>query len=201
MSSVAAKSANAQACVLAFEPQPNVFAALETDNDINRYDVRCLNLALSDSSGVLPFYNDGKHAFASGNTTAGGPNKSWRTDGQQCIEVALARLDEVLAAEGVARVDPLKIDVETFEFEVLAGCGGRLATDQPIVILEIRSREIGEKVASLFDRAAYSFWHIDESEGLSEVQALSGEEPDENYLLCPRRKLDAVRPFVATPRT
>jgi hypothetical protein len=50
--------------------------------------------------------------------------------------VAAAPLDQVLAEAGVGAVDLLKIDVDGFDGEVLAGAGNLLKRDRPAVIFE-----------------------------------------------------------------
>jgi len=194
--SVIAQAANPQAKIVAFEPQPNIYQVLETNNGINHFSMCCLNLALSDEAATLPFYNYGKHAFTSSNTTAGSLNQSWRQDNQQSIDVTVKRLDEVLAEQAIGQVDLIKIDVETFEFEVLKGYGSRLQQDRPVLILEIQDAKIGANVLSLFTDLDYRFFHIDEGTGLHQVTELSANEPDKNYLLCPVASVNTISEFI-----
>jgi FkbM family methyltransferase len=186
--SVLAKAYNPQSTVYAFEPQPNIFDVLSKNNQINEFDINCNKLALSDVDGELPFYNYGDDAFTSGNTTAGSLNSTWRQDNQVSISVPVKLLDDFIKEKVVPKIDLIKIDVETLEFEVLNGYEKYLKIHQPIIVLEIQSVEIGEKVGSLLDE--YSFYLIDETKGIVKVDRLGGaHERDNNYVACPIDKL------------
>lgn len=50
------------------------------------------------------------------------------------LECRVRTLDEVAAQHGIAAIDLLKIDVEGFEFEVLAGAGEALAKTKAVVV-------------------------------------------------------------------
>jgi predicted DCC family thiol-disulfide oxidoreductase YuxK len=50
------------------------------------------------------------------------------------IECRVRTLDEVAAQHGIAAIDLLKIDVEGYEFEVLAGAGEALAKTKAVVV-------------------------------------------------------------------
>lgn len=185
--SVLAKAYQAQSKVYAFEPQPNIFEVLSKNNEINGFDISCNKLALSDVNGELPFYNYGKEAFTSGNTTAGSLNSTWREDDQTSIKVPVKLLDDFIKENDVPKVDLIKIDVETLEFEVLNGYKHHLNKHKPILVMEIQSTEIGENVGSLLED--YSFYFIDEDKGVVKVANLGGaHERDNNYVACPSDK-------------
>jgi FkbM family methyltransferase len=193
---VLAKTYHPEASVVAFEPQPNIFKVLRTNNDINGFDIHCNNIALSDEEGEVPFYNYGATAFTRENTTAGSLNKHWRPDGQTSIRVKAKELRTFIAENNIKTIDLMKIDVETFEYEVLSGYGEYLFLHEPIVLLEIQDRAIGKRIESLFQKTSYSFFNIDEASGLRQVEGLGTAQGDLNYLLCPVSKLDRVRRFI-----
>lgn len=197
--SVLAKAYHPKAEVYAFEPQPNIFRVLKKNNKINKFNISCHPLALSNITGELPFYNTGFSTFEGNNTTHGSLNKEWRTEKQSSINVKVDRLDNFLIKQQVAKVDLVKIDVETLEYEVLKGYGSLLNKHRPILILEVQNRDIGEKVASLFDIHSYVFYWVNEGRGLHPVQSLGENTPQEhlNYLICPEEKLLLVKKFLA----
>ncbi|MFC3415147.1 FkbM family methyltransferase [Algoriphagus hitonicola] len=196
--SVLAKAYNSEVEVYAFEPQPNVFRVFQMNNEINGFDIQCHQLALSDESGQLPFYNTGYSTFEANNTTHGSLNKEWRTEHQHSIVVEVERLDCFLTKNQVGKVDLIKIDVETLEFEVLNGYGDLLWLHQPIIILEIQNEDIGSKLLSLFDGKEFEFFWINESKGLVPVDTLGTKTNQENlnYCLCPKNKMDRIRKWI-----
>lgn len=196
--SIIAKASNSKSIVYAFEPQPNVFEVLEKNNLINHFDIHCMPIALSDQSGDLPFYNTGTTSFDSLNTTHGSLNKEWRTRDQISIIVKVIRLKDFLIKNNIKRIDLLKIDVETLEFEVLKGYGDLLLDHRPIIISEIQNQWIGEKVGSLFCGQFYCFYWINEEKGLIPVKLL-GENTSQdhlNYLICPKEKISLLQNFL-----
>ncbi|EON79316.1 hypothetical protein ADIS_0196 [Lunatimonas lonarensis] len=197
--SILAKASHPNASVFAFEPQPNIFEVLKKNNTINGFDIYCVPLALSDQEGELPFYNTGFSTFERNNTTHGSLNKEWRTEKQASIIVKVDRLDNFLIKQQVAKVDLVKIDVETLEYEVLKGYGSLLNKHRPILILEVQNQDIGEKVASLFDIHSYAFYWVNEDRGLLPVQSLGENTSQEhlNYLICPEEKQPLVKKFLA----
>ncbi|MCF1750310.1 FkbM family methyltransferase [Mariniradius sediminis] len=197
--SILAKASYPNASVFAFEPQPNIFEVLKKNNTINGFDIHCIPLALSDQEGELPFYNTGFSTFEGNNTTHGSLNKEWRTEKQASIIVNVDRLDNFLIKQQVGKVDLVKIDVETLEYEVLKGYGSLLDKHRPILILEIQNQDIGKKVASLFDIHSYFFFWVNEDKGLHSVQSLGENTSQEhlNYLICPEEKQQLVQKFLA----
>lgn len=59
------------------------------------------------------------------------------------------RLDTLLAERGRPRVDFVKLDVDGYECEVLAGAGEMMARDRPVFVLELSPYVLEERGASL----------------------------------------------------
>src|SRR6185437_6494301 len=57
-------------------------------------------------------------------------------------EARVARLDDLLAGLGVARVDLVKMDIEGSECEALRGATGLLRTHQPPILVELNERAL-----------------------------------------------------------
>jgi FkbM family methyltransferase len=106
-------SESARARVFAFEPHPRTFDLLKGNVELNRrQNVTLINAALSDESGRVLFTNDPGSAV----------NHLMPAEAHDAISVACLRADEVCARYGVAPT-MAKVDVEGFEYGVLAGFG------------------------------------------------------------------------------
>lgn len=109
--------------VLALEPSPDASATLRQRFSSDRR-VEILSLAVSDRSGRSALY-----APSPGSQHASvvriGPAGTGVID-----QVEAIRLDELLAAQGVSRVDFLKLDVEGAELSALHGLGSLLDPEQ-----------------------------------------------------------------------
>lgn len=196
--SVLAKANNPSASVIAFEPQPNIFEVLQKNNEINKFDIHCENNAISDSAGSVPFYNHGPNTFSDNNTTSGSLNKTWRPIDQNSINVEAITLESYIRENNIESIDLMKIDVETLEYEVLVGYGDLLLKHEPIIVLEIQSPEIGSNIETLLNQNLYFYYAIDELKGLQRVNVL-GVGEDNNYLLCPKSKVNLVDGLMHKP--
>lgn len=126
--------------VLGVEPRPSSLRALRRlVNVLGVADrVRLAAVALADQAGaqrlrvpVIP-----TRAHFRGSTTAPEEAAAFAALPAREIEVPTTTLDELLAAEGIDRLDVLKCDVEGAELLVLAGASDVLDRLRPVVILE-----------------------------------------------------------------
>lgn len=188
--SLYSKTYNRNAMVYAFEPQPNIFSILEKNNNINRYDILCYQLAISQESSKLPFYNTGQDTFLTKNTTVGSLNKEWRLEDQYSIMVESLRLDDFILKYDILKIDLIKIDVESYEFEVLKGYDRFLFIHRPVILVEIQNFIIGQNIYEYFVDNDYNFYWINEEVGLVEVKQLGylTKKNNWNYLLVPKEK-------------
>lgn len=189
---------NKNAIIYAFEPQPNIFNVLVKNNHINKFNIQCYPLALSNRSGILPFYNTGFSTFEGNNTTHGSLNKEWRTKIQASIMVEVERLDKFIENKKIKNIELMKIDVETLEFEVLNGYGKFLNQHRPIIILEIQNSDIGNKICLIFHEMGYKFFWINEDSGLICVNDLGINTNQENlnYILLPIEKQELISDYI-----
>jgi len=188
--SVIAKVSNPKSNVFAFEPQPNIYEVLQKNSVINKFDINCMNIALSNSNGTLPFYNYGNYAF-DGNTTAGSLNKEFRPENQKSIMVKVTELTTFVHENNISKIDLIKMDVETHEFEVLQGYKELLNLHTPMIIIEIQNEQVGKNVSEIVKLDTYKYFLIDEEIGLVEVEKLGGNSFT-NYFLCPISQINII---------
>jgi FkbM family methyltransferase len=121
--------------VVAFEPLAESFRALE-EHVGGRPNVRCFNLALGDAQSRLKL-----HRSAWSNTSSFLPTGELikaefplaaHLDGVE--EVAVARLDDVVAEHGLRLPDLVKIDVQGFEDRVVRGAQKTLRAARVCVV-------------------------------------------------------------------
>ena len=192
-----AKVYSAQSHVHAFEPQPNVYEVLKKNCELNQFDIHHERVALSNTDGNQEFYNYGSETFSQLNTTAGSLNKRWKPKGQSSIIISVKTLKDYIEKHRIKRIDLIKVDVETLEFEVLAGYGKYLHEQRPIIILEIQNVRIGQNVQQLFDSTDNSYFHIDEAFGLRRIDNIdASSSAHKNYLICPEEKQHNIADFI-----
>jgi FkbM family methyltransferase len=117
--------------VVALEPAPDAFAALEanvTENAL-QHRIRTLRTAAWDTVGDVDFFVATDSGLSSLKDTRHGPIR-------ERIKVPCTTLD-VLAAELPLPIGLLKIDVEGLERTVIAGAAELLQRDRPVLMVEI----------------------------------------------------------------
>jgi FkbM family methyltransferase len=133
--------------VLAFEPEPRNVRLLRANAELNGLAIEVHPVALSDAAGRLTLHlvpgNAGAHAI-------GPPARAG--DGTGTVEVEATTLDDALAALGGRKVRLLKMDVEGYEWRVVAGARRVLRQHRPIVMTEFSPLLIARRGG---DAAAY----------------------------------------------
>lgn len=115
-----------------FEPFAPVADRLEANIARNRLSAQVHRVGLGDTDGDLPFLPDRE-----GNLGRG----SFAVAGGEGDVLPVREGDRYFREQGIRNVDLLKIDVEGFELQVLAGLKATIARDRPTVILEFDGRE------------------------------------------------------------
>ncbi len=119
--------------VLALEPFPEVFAALQRSVQANRLTtvrLRCLCAGARTGAGTLWLNAARPSLFSTTHRIGAAPG----------LSVLTVALDDLLRWEGLDRVDYLKIDAEGAEEEVLAGARQTIERCRPIIQAEVSVR-------------------------------------------------------------
>ncbi len=137
--------------VAAFEPNPALYKLVR---NLALPGVTSYNMVLSSTDGmatlVIPRVHSG-HVLASVRREVAVRNGGSDVDE---ISVKSARLDSM----GLDRVAFIKIDVEGFEDDVLAGAMETIARDRPMLLIEIEERHNPgglARISDLFGKMAY----------------------------------------------
>ena len=122
--------------VIGFEPLDDVYRIFQKNIELNNADVTAYNIALGNGTNIS---GSTKGKMLSLDTSPGSMN------------FPTQRLDDF----SFQRVDLLKIDVEGFECEVLAGATNTINKFQPKIIVEMHSKELTKKCNKLLADLGY----------------------------------------------
>lgn len=131
--------------VIAFEPNPNSFEVLQRHVRMNHLEdcVTLVPLAAGREAGTAQLFDSEP---GSGLSRLGGANPAIVRPVSP-TDVQLTTIDEYCARSGV-RPDLLLVDVEGFEFDVLAGAAETIRRVRPAVVLELHPHLYPEGEAS-----------------------------------------------------
>lgn len=178
---LAAKALNKDAKIYAFEPVKRVFEKLEKNVKLNDFDIFCSDSAASNENGKATIYDtESEHTYS---VTV---NKNLQNSDVKVIptEIETVRLDTFIEQNNLTQVDLIKLDVETFEGEVLEGMGKYLSRFKPTLLIEILNDEVGAKVQNLIRGCDYLFFSIDDvKQNIRQTDKLTKSDYF-NYLLC-----------------
>ncbi len=179
-----AKAISPQSEVCFFEPIPSAIQLIHKNLTVNKYEGKVFDFALGDYDGR------GKIYFPRGNNfpTSVTLNKNTTKEGERfdVMEVNVHRIDSLLS-QGLLQLPQLvKIDVETYEFEVLSGFG-TCFPQNCIFLIEILKNEIALKIQELFPPLNYVFYNIDDQKKAFRQTETLSESDFYNYLIIPKQ--------------
>lgn len=165
-----ARAAGAGGKVYAFEPTAYAFAKLRANLALNpdmAVHVVAAQIMLTDNHDAVsePIYSSwpldgGAQNEKPLHNKHGGSAES--TAGARPV-----RLDDYVAAEGIARIDFIKLDVDGFECHVLGGARHTLIKHKPIILMElapyclVERRRTLDELLGLLSGAGYRLYHLD----------------------------------------
>ena len=179
--SLLAKCINPSSKVYAFEPVERIYVKLNDNILLNNYDIHTSNNAVSNKNGESIFYDhDTIHT-----TTASLEKKDIGENNSSIIakKIHLTTLDTFIEKNSIPRVDLIKIDVETFEVEVIEGFLKNLNEFKPTLLIEVLNEQIASGLSKLISNLDYEIYNICETDGLRKVEKIT-KSSDFNYLIC-----------------
>lgn len=187
--SLIAKSINPNAEVYAFEPVERVYEKLVINNNLNKFNISCNNIALSNYEGEATLYDlPGQHVYTAF------VNKNYFEGVRDAVAVKIkaTTLDKFIQLHNITKIDIIKIDVELHEVEVMEGFSNYLSQYKPTILIEILNDEIDEKIQHIVKELDYIFFNIDERKGIKRVETI-GKSDYYNYLLCSKEVVEKYK--------
>ncbi|WP_299675618.1 FkbM family methyltransferase [uncultured Dokdonia sp.] len=187
--------------VIAFEPSegPRVYAS--ENSKINNLEERIQiePLALSNTTGILDFYNVTNPKFPNIHNLSGEHNLTTSKDKLNYTKVKATSviLDEYVASSKITTIDLMKIDTEGSEYLILEGAQKVLDTHRPIVICETLFNVIEDKLEAIFIDRDYAFYNHTGT-GLTKVSSIQRTEDNgaRNCFFVPKEKVALIEEFV-----
>lgn len=177
--SLVAKAVNPNASVCGFEPVERVFRKFKKNCELNNFDIKCFDYALSNYDGEAVIYDTpSEHVYS----VTVNQNISQSKDVIE-TKIKTKRLSSFIEESKMGKIDLMKIDVETHEPEVLEGMGVYLNQYQPTLLIEILNDEVGGKVQSMIGHLDYLYFNIDEINAPKRVSKIE-KSAYYNYLIC-----------------
>jgi FkbM family methyltransferase len=156
-----ARKCGAPENVVCFEPNPETFAQLCENLDLNGLgSLRRYNVAIGSEEGELALQVD--PAFPARSTLDAGGAVMRVRDSSQSRRVRVARLDDLAEEAALERPKLVKLDVEGFEHHALLGMANILADTRPDLFIELHGREVARDVMRLLsDTHGYRIFHVE----------------------------------------
>jgi FkbM family methyltransferase len=158
--------------VYAFEPTDYAYRKLQRNLELNRFpQTRALQLALGEQAALQQ-----PVTFRS----------SWRSDltrDTAVTHVDFVALDDWCRAEGVERIDVVKLDVDGHEYPVLAGGQDAIRRSRPAILIEAGAwhfRDAGRSPFVLLQDAGYRFWDTKTLVEYPTLRALAARLPEDD---------------------
>ena len=161
-----------------------MFSKLQENILLNSYDITALEKAVSNADGIATIYDtDAEHTYSVK------VNENFVEANSKAIETTIetCTLNSFIKQNNIAKIDLIKIDVETHEAEVLEGFGKHLSDYKPTLLIEVLNDEVGEKINKLVQGLDYLFFNINENGGIRQVEKITKSDYF-NYLLCNKKR-------------
>ena len=189
-----AKSVGSHGQVITFEANPNNYNIVLKNIALNHFrNIMVKNIALGDKPGKLTLAFGSSEA-GSGSLNADIQERARQAKDVQTVEVSVDTLDNQVKIHNLPQPDFIKIDVEGFEPQILAGMKKVLQEVKPVFFIELHgfmmtnSRdEYWQSLTDILFEYNYSVKHIETNE---EILPSTTKPPLDGHLFCTPSKID-----------
>jgi FkbM family methyltransferase len=178
-----AKALNPSAEVHFFEPLPRAILMIKENLFLNKFSCYVHEYGLGEFDGEAQIF------LPKGNDFPTSVTVNWNSTGQgdeaDTLVIEVCRAETVIS-KGTANIPALvKMDVETYEPEVLAGFG-TFFPKSGIFLIEILSDELALRLQEFFPESDYDFYNIDDQKGSFYKTRQLGKSTHYNCLILPK---------------
>ena len=156
---ILAKALQPDCEVVFFEPIPKAVELIRTNLKINRFSAKVFEIGLGDFNGVGEIFFQKGQEFATSVTV--NQNTVPKNIQSHVMKIDVCRSDTLILEQKLVAPDLVKLDVETYEYEVLTGWGDKFPKEA-IFLIEILRDDLAFKLMEFFPAERYQFWNIDD---------------------------------------
>jgi FkbM family methyltransferase len=188
----------------AFDPSPGPFTYLRENIQLNGLQhAKARQLALSDAAGIFSFHIawNKKFPWLKYNSLGGSGHLSHVRENPtlHTVEAEVLTLDSYAEKEAIQHLDLIKLDVEEAEHLVLAGATESIRKFRPVIVCEVFSGEMLQKIRDQILSQEYLAFRFDEKsrklikENLDELSAVNQIE---NYFFVPAERISLLKKHI-----
>lgn len=196
--SMVAKTINSDSSVYAFEPSNHTFHKLVANNEQNKFDVKCEQIALSNFSGKQTFF-DVPNSNQTSASLSPEKLKNWdEYKGEICeYEVETMKISDYIERNSIGHIDLIKMDIEMHEPEAVEGLGEYLMSFKPIVIIEVISEKVAADLNALIDLNEHEVYHLRGVNSAQRVGEFSYIPPLWNFIFFHKDQKEKIKQFTS----
>jgi FkbM family methyltransferase len=196
--SLVAKALNPNSRVIAFEPSVNTYDKLVFNVKLNDFEIHCEKLAVSHKSRTQTYFDipDENQTTAS---LSSEKMKNWEGYSGAMLEylVETISLADYIEHNKIEKIDLIKIDIEMHEPEAFEGMGEYLFRYKPVVVFEMLSENIADRLSKIIDLEHFSLFHLKKDHTVEpmdrcKISNESIKNGEWNYVLVPKTKLKKI---------
>jgi len=192
---ILAKALEPQCEVIFFEPIPKAADLIRMNLKLNNFEGKIFEVALGDFDGEGEIFFEEGQDFATSVTV----NKNTLPDGIKSdpMKIQVRRLDSLILEEGLKAPNLVKLDVETYEYEVLTGLGSHFPSNA-IFLIEILREDLALKLVKFFSESEYEYWNIDDGKGSIRKVPKLGKSDFYNFLVVPKSLNNPIHNYLVS---
>ena len=192
---ILAKALKPDCEVVFFEPIPKAIEMIQTNLNINNFEAQFFEIALGDFDGVGEIFFPKGHDFAVSVTV----NKNTVPKGTKSDskKIQVRRLDTLVVEQELKLPELVKLDVETYEYEVLKGWGGGEFPVSAIFLIEILREDLARRLSEFFPESEYQYWNINDGGGSIRKVNKLGKSDFYNFLIVPNSRSNSIEVLLA----
>ncbi len=178
-----AKALNPSSEVHFFEPLPRAIHTIKENLLLNKFSCHIHECGLGEFDGEAKIFLPKGNDFPTSVTV--NKNLTGQGDEADSLIIDVCRAETMISVGKANTPALIKMDVETYEPEVLAGFGISFPNNS-IFLIEILSDEIAQRLQEFFPESSYDFYNIDDQKGIFYNTKLLGKSRHYNYLILPK---------------